>query len=92
MKNLKKWNVCLLIGAVIGVGSYLNFKAQQQNEELFITTLIEDIEAIAQGESGSGVSCSCGFMWGSGCKADNHGSTCASGTQRCWEYDRNCSK
>ncbi len=42
------------------------------------------------GSGGSSVSCSCGFAWGKGCKADNHGSTCAT-VEECWKYDKNCS-
>ena len=43
------------------------------------------------GGGGGGVSCCCGMLWGKGCKADNHGSTCApAGVSQCWDYDKNC--
>lgn len=53
-------------------------------------------EVIAQssttgGGSTGGVHCRCGAVYGKGCKADNHGSTCTTVTEKCWTYDSNCS-
>ena len=89
MKNtlLKKVGIVTII--------LLAFVASQSftsNEKQFDNTLnaIADI-AIASGESGGGVSCYCGQVYGRGCKADNRGARCnPEGSSKCWEYDRNC--
>lgn len=46
-----------------------------------------------QSSGGSSVDCCCSVSivgWGEGCKADNYGSRCATNTDSCWNYDRNC--
>lgn len=53
-------------------------------------------EVIAQssttgGGTTGGVKCSCGAVYGKGCRADNSGSTCTTVTEQCWTYDNNCS-
>lgn len=53
---------------------------------------LSNVESTAQGEGeDGGVTCNCGFLWGSGCKADNYGARCnPNGSSNCWDYSKNC--
>ncbi|MCX6327674.1 MAG: hypothetical protein NT144_13640 [Bacteroidia bacterium] len=60
-----------------------------QNGEISLNSI--ETVAVAQAEDPPGVNCNCPLLWGTGCKADNYGATCApDGTTQCWLYDRNC--
>ena len=51
----------------------------------------DSVEALASSEGGAMVTCRCGAVYGKGCRASNHGSTCAGGENaHCWDYDGNC--
>lgn len=87
-RTILKISMVAALAAITGYGIYAN----QKQETTLSDIALANVEALAQGESGGGVSCYCGKIYGSGCKADNHGAPCnPSGSSNCWDYDRNCS-
>lgn len=57
------------------------------------TLVLADFKAFAANEEPSDLfNCSCGLIWGSGCRRDNWGVDCAtSDTRLCSDFDGNCS-
>lgn len=83
-----------LILSVVAVAAFASYNFYQSNNEPEGMTEISlnEVEALANDEWNDLVSCSCGLLWGSGCKRDNWGVDCAtSGIADCSRYDGSCS-
>jgi hypothetical protein len=86
---MKKSILSIALVAAIAVAGAWNF-AQNQEEVTLSDLALEKVEALAK--EADGVECSCGALWGTGCKADNHGARCnPADASKCWEYAGNCS-
>lgn len=54
--------------------------------------VLSEFEALADKTPSNLFNCSCGLIWGSGCRRDNWGVDCAtSDTELCSDFDGNCS-
>jgi hypothetical protein len=87
MKNLLKLTLSVFLLAILFVNVVTS--KVSKSEQSFMQNLVVLNTANAEG-SGEPVSCRCGLMWGTGCKADNHGGTCTSGDD-CTLGSKNCS-
>jgi len=70
----------LLLAIAATAAFNLNFSMNENNK--LSSLALADVEALANESTGGGdkVNCNCGLLWGIGCKADNYGATCWSGT------------
>ena len=84
-----KLGVALLL-AVFSLNAIHAFNDYGVTENKLHNEILAQRNGTGGGSGGSSVACCCGAVYGKGCKADNVGFTCAT-TEKCWEYDRNCS-
>lgn len=91
-----KKNIYLGIGTLVLAG-LLAFNVfitkNNQNNIISLSYFLSVQQAQAENGAGggNGVNCRCGLIWGTGCRANNHGCQCGpEGTEFCWIYDSNC--
>lgn len=72
----------------------MGYAALQIERQSVSEVLLDDIEALAEQESGSteNLNCYCVLLSDQSCAVNNNGSSkCATGPNvKCWEYNNNC--
>lgn len=83
--------VSLFIFSVIVCG-VLTIHQLQKHENLPSSILNFEQEALADKTPSDLYNCSCGLLWGTGCKRDNWGVDCYTGeTLSCADFNKDCS-
>lgn len=88
---MKKYFLFLFFAiAFCGIWSVRQLQSPANSDSMLALT---DFKAFAANEKPSDLfNCSCGLIWGSGCRRDNWGVDCAtSDTRLCSDFDGNCS-
>ncbi len=88
---MKKKAVIVIVFASLAVITGWNFNQKEKETQMFNMNLT-NIEALANNEWEDLYHCSCGLIWGTGCKRDNWGVDCAiNSSQDCSLYNTSCS-
>lgn len=78
--------------AVLAIIAGYNIYELKNNTDKDMDLTLNDVEALADEEWSDLLHCSCGLLWGSGCKRDNWGVGCAVNSETdCSKFDGNCS-
>ena len=83
----------LLMAVAVSVASLSGYQAYEHTNHTNIDSfLLENVEALANRESDTYVTCRCALWANDNCASNNNGpNTCAGGINaHCWDYDRNC--
>ena len=84
--------IILLLFFIITARGFCVVQQLQSSTSSVSSLILTEPEALASEKPSDLFNCSCGLIWGSGCRRDNWGVDCAtSDTALCSDFDGNCS-